>query len=194
MKMKGFVGPLGDDIPSIFPIIAGILLFMATFFYAFQAIDAKNKFLEQRKATLGLAYIITEKGFVSEDEFGKKCENLLKPYAETHGTKFAVTVKKFCSQINLNANIFNEKTTLSEDPQTCDSGSKCSEAVGMICMNADQEISEVKNVDAIYSPDEYAQKAPKNMVVLNYPVAVQDPCETGSMLKGLGLISVIAWR
>ncbi len=93
MARRGFIGPIGDDIPSIFPIIAGIVLFIATLIYANNEFSSKNDAINLRKAGLDLSYIVVEKGYVNQYGFGNTCNDLLKPSATKNGVYFAVMLR-----------------------------------------------------------------------------------------------------
>ncbi len=97
---RGFVGPLGDDIPSIFPIVAGIMLFLGTIAYASDLVNEKSSYLEIRKAAMGLSYIVTEKGLTNAALFDQKCDSM-QSYASANSVKFLVTLKRFCNAVNL---------------------------------------------------------------------------------------------
>lgn len=97
--MKGFIGPIGDDIPSIFPIIAGVMLFIATVFYANNEAAQRDSGLNLRKAALELSYVATEKGYV-DASFAGLCESSLKPTAAKSGVYFAVMLND-CTKIGL---------------------------------------------------------------------------------------------
>lgn len=93
MSRRGFIGPIGDDIPSIFPIMAGIVLFIATLIYANNEFNEKNAGINLRKAGLDMAYIVVEKGYVNQGGFDETCEDLLKPSAKKNNVFFAVMLR-----------------------------------------------------------------------------------------------------
>ena len=66
---KGFVGPIGDDIPSIFPIVIGVVLFISTIGFVNSQFDARNEQLSLKKAGLGISYAILRSGYLSDNEF-----------------------------------------------------------------------------------------------------------------------------
>ncbi len=99
MWLRGFIGPVGDDIPSIFPIVAGIVLFLGTLVYANNALDSRNAELDLRKAALDLSYAVLEKGFVSVDDLNAVCSSSLIPTAGRHRALFLVVLKD-CGQRN----------------------------------------------------------------------------------------------
>ncbi len=104
--VRGFIGPIGDDIPSIFPIVAGVLLFLGTMAYANNALQLRNQELNLRKAALDLSYVVLEKGFLSAGELnpnvaGSLCSTSLRPTGDRGNAKFVVVLKD-CAQRNSN--------------------------------------------------------------------------------------------
>ncbi|MFH1257842.1 MAG: hypothetical protein V1658_02805, partial [Candidatus Micrarchaeota archaeon] len=99
MRMKGFIGPLGDDIPSIFPIVAGVLMFIATLGYVYTQQEIRNDYLQVRSGTLEMSYIITEKGFMTDGQFDSKCNDDITPAASRRAIEFAVILKKYCGPV-----------------------------------------------------------------------------------------------
>ena len=176
MRKRAFIGPLGDDIPSIFPIVLGIVVFMGTIAYANGAYNARNADLHLRKTALSLSYMATEKGTISAQEFTELCEKSFKPYATHAGTNFAVVLKRHCSKIDL----FNKNPFYS------------GYAGAGLCTNA--RLAPGLNTTRDLTPGVSAGLSEiKDAVVLNYPVAVNCPDENSATL-GLGVINVIVWN
>ena len=181
-RKRAFIGPLGDDIPSIFPIVAGMLLFISTILYANAQVDSRNIELRQRQATQELAYLATQKAAFQPGEFKRICDNSIRPFAENNGLKFAVVVKRFCGSIDLeNSNHYNELPPLQE----ATAGEPRSENV---CTNSNEQ---VKNDYLTARIDR--SSAPTNAIVLIYPFTVPCP-EPTSPINGLGTLNVIVWR
>lgn len=169
-KTRGFVGPLGDDFPSIFPIVAGVLLFLGTMAYAASLVDEKNNYLEIRKAALGLSYIVTQEGSFNAMSFKQQCGTELTRFAEAHSVKFFVAVEAACKGV-----------TFAEDPEEVFRGGEEAPERRGVCSS--ERIEEI-------SAQEIQERNP---VLLTYPTAVSCP-EEGSFTKGLGVITVLAWR
>jgi len=189
--LRGFIGPLGDDIPSIFPIVAGMLLFIGTILYANAQIDTRNVELRQREGTQQLAYLATQKGTFQPGEFKSICDNSLRPFAENNALKFAVVVKRFCEKgcpscgtgIDLqNSNLFHENENPASGPPSAEPNEN------YVCTNTKQEYR-----DTYIASRLDATSAPKNVVALIYPFTVPCPDET-SPNNGLATVNVIVWR
>ena len=95
--MKGFIGPIGDDIPSIFPIIAGITLFIGTIFYANAEAANRAAQLNLRKSALELSYVSLESGYIDAMSFAGDCNALARPVAQKDGVQFALVLKNCTS-------------------------------------------------------------------------------------------------
>jgi hypothetical protein len=165
-EKRGLIGPLGDDIPSIFPITVGVLLFLTTIVYAGIQFDEKEKLLSLRKAGLGLSYLATAQGFTDTVAFTRNCNSTWTPYASAQSVDFAVTVKEFCGgPIDL-----SNYEPLSIDP---DKG----------------ELS-CSSRPVIKTQGRPSPESPTNAFILNYPIATRCP---GSAF-GPGLINILVWR
>lgn len=188
MKKRGFIGPLGDDIPSIFPIVAGMLLFISTILYVNAQVDTRNLDLRQKEATQKLAYLATQKASFQIGEFESLCKNALQPFAENNGLKFAIVIKRFCNQgcltctkgIDLqNSNAFNEDEMITNSNDF---------NKNYVCTNEKPEVAQ-----------EYAAAraskaaAPKNTITLIYPFTVPCP-DYDSSNNGLATLNVLVWK
>lgn len=45
---KGFIGPIGDDLPSLIPIVTGLVIFFSIFVLTLNTYNEKNVFLEKQ--------------------------------------------------------------------------------------------------------------------------------------------------
>ncbi|MFH1246753.1 MAG: hypothetical protein V1644_00070 [Candidatus Micrarchaeota archaeon] len=146
--------------------------------YANSQVDNRNLDLKQREATEKLAYLATQKGFYDVGEFQRICETSLRPYAENSGLKFAVVAKRYCNGIDLNANVYNEDDLITRDEPNPD----------YVCTNEKESVKQ----DYLTARLDSTQ-APKNAVILIYPLAVPCP-DYSSATNGLGTLNVIVWR
>lgn len=210
LKKRGFIGPLGDDIPSIFPIVAGVMLFITTLLFLNQQVSLTAQDFQKRQTTQELAYLATKRGYYTVEEFQSLCKGSLAPFATNNNLKFAVVIKRFCNQgcatckkgIDLfNSNPFNADETNfpgNENPPNSDLVNNWKDA--MSCTNPQQEptpgrlsaFEEFKQAQNAKLPDE-ANKLPKDVISLNYPIAVPCP-DTTSPYNGLGVINVLVWK
>lgn len=194
---RGFIGPLGDDIPSIFPIVAGMLLFIGTILYANAQVDARNSELRLRQATQELGYLATQKASFQPGEFQRVCATSLRPFAENNALKFAVVVKRFCdrgcptcgSGIDLeNSNVYSENERAGPlEPESIFSPD--SPDTNNVCYSDRDEGVRAQYINGRLDKSQ----APKNAIVLNYPFTVPCP-DPGSPVNGLATINIIVWK
>ncbi len=45
---KGFIGPIGDDLPSLIPIVTGLVIFFSVFVLTLNTYNEKNDYLEKQ--------------------------------------------------------------------------------------------------------------------------------------------------
>lgn len=202
---KGFIGPLGDDIPSIFPIVFAILLFAGTVLYANDIIAQKARALEIREGALALSYLVTEKGYTSDTEFSKACSDKIQQRAGSLSVKFLVTLKRFCNGI---PSTFDYETVNNVRPPRdhtdlnpyypdvaktsqfyipSGSGSSAVGSTWAYCTN-DPAVK-----DYASSHPDTIMPQPKDVVLLSYPIAVPCP-DVDSFTRGLGVINVMTWK
>ncbi len=181
--MRGFLGPIGDDLPSIFPIVFGILIFMGTMMYAFNELSARDNYLEIRKATLSLSQVVMQRGYLSDAGFTNACESEYKTLARRQSVRVLITVKKFCptsppihgrGAVDLTQDVFS--VTRDSAPYA----------------QRDLQCSS-ENKDPNYYADRGKPDFPKDFVILTYPVAVDCMQEPGAV-KGIGMVNIIGWR
>jgi hypothetical protein len=180
--MRGYLGPIGDDLPSIFPIVFGVVLFIGTMMYAINDLNARNDYLDVRKATLSLSNVVMARGYLPDAYFKGACENDYTVFASREGIKALVTVKKFCPKavsgagpLDLGSDIFN--VGAASDPYA---------QQGLWCSSE----GKLRNY---YSATPKPTGYPTDFVVLNFPVAV-DCVQSVGNVKGVGMVNVIGWR
>lgn len=195
---RGFVGPLGDDLPSIFPIITAVLLFVGTLAYANGLVAAKNRTLETRQSALGLSYIVTERGLIdNQSEFEKTtCEDHLKKYAVSNHIQFVITVKRYCLEPPGSHGIrfyypkenpgLEEKRLSPTYLEKTDTDSNNPSVVYGHTWTYCTNVPNARNNDLL--------NVPADAVAFTYPVAVPCPLTSQLPTNGLGIINVIAWK
>ncbi len=107
-KLKGgFVGPLGDDIPSIFPLVTGIIILISSIAFLSNEISTKNNFIELRKSVLSISDLMLQSGYISNLKFDDLCWQV-KNYSTDRGYDIYVSLQKGCKTgIDKNRN-YNE--------------------------------------------------------------------------------------
>jgi hypothetical protein len=179
-RFRGFVGPLGDDIPSIFPIVAGIMLFFGTIAFAGNLAAQKNSYLEVRKAAVSLSYVMTEKGFIDSASWTPKCD-ALKKAADANNVFVLATLKRFCGQVDF--------PDPGDPPQL--SPYYAADADGGQLGHTWRECTndeKIAPMPTLFNPSRKAYA-----VIFNFPVAVPCPNE-GDPTFGPGILNIIVWR
>lgn len=163
------IGPIGDDIPSIFPIVLGVVLFIGVVGYANSQVDAKNSYLEIRKSVLSLSYVIVSSGALTDADFAARCPQF-SDYATRQNVKAFFSLKKHCKNVDLSKDILADT-----DP------SPASDT--LFCPSIRPKVG---------TADISATNLPKDFQILSFPVAVD--CDATGKVKGLGMFNIIAWR
>lgn len=166
----GFIGPLGDDIPSIFPVVAGILLFFFSISTATQRLDERNSYLSLKRAGMDIAYTAMIKGKLSPADFKDMCDSSLKEVAKRNAVYFAVTIQDCCPDISASKKYlpsFLFKTR--KDFQLCTNENAISRGV-----------------------------TPKNFINFVHPIAIPSADSPegpyGPIYYRPGIVNVIIWR
>ncbi len=74
---KGFIGPIGDDLPSLVPIVVSLLLFFTTFTLALNTYNTKNAFINQQTEMTSVARELKGDSLIlGVDWFENKCKQL----------------------------------------------------------------------------------------------------------------------
>ncbi len=74
---KGFVGPIGDDLPSLVPLIFSLIIFFASFSSAFDVFIGAKEDFESAILISDLAASVAGDHFItSAEEFYKNCERV----------------------------------------------------------------------------------------------------------------------
>jgi hypothetical protein len=185
-RTRGFLGPIGDDIPSIFPIVFGVLLFAGAMVYSLNQLNQRDSYLDVRKATLDLSYTVMESGYISDAAFNSACTSSYIVTANREGIRALVTVKKYCP-VSVNGVGPLDLSAANPDNSIFNVGTPASfyASRGLYCSSENAP----KNAVNYY----VSNPQPKDYVVLNYPVAVDCSSQPGALV-GVGMVNVIGWQ
>ena len=76
-NIKGFLGPIGDDLPSLIPLLFGLAIFFSSFTFAYQAFDAENANFKYAIKSMDLAKTVKSDSFISGyADFRTSCNNI----------------------------------------------------------------------------------------------------------------------
>ncbi|MBI4044394.1 MAG: hypothetical protein HY392_01675 [Candidatus Diapherotrites archaeon] len=65
MLNKGFLGPIGDDLPSLIPLLFALLIFFATFSFSYSTFSQKNTGFQRDLDVLNIARVLKGTNYVS---------------------------------------------------------------------------------------------------------------------------------
>lgn len=75
LKQKGFIGPIGDDLPSLIPLLFGLLMFFSVFGFAFSVLDSRKSFFQDDLDALRIAEQLKGNSYVVDaKQFTEQCE------------------------------------------------------------------------------------------------------------------------
>lgn len=74
-KNKGFIGAIGDDLPSLIPIFLGLVVFFAVFLGVFNDYNAKNKVFDLNQEAIEISMQLkSDPVITSYSHFQEKCK------------------------------------------------------------------------------------------------------------------------
>lgn len=74
---KGFLGPIGDDLPSLIPIVFGLLIFFSIFNLGFQTFTRKSAAFDDSLLVLTVSDVLKGESIISGyDDFQAKCSEV----------------------------------------------------------------------------------------------------------------------
>ena len=83
-KQKGYIGAIGDDLPSLIPLFLGIVLFFAVFINTYNVYKANTDLYSAQNEGLRIALILKEEPLIiNHDFFMKICNKVETQYKWT---------------------------------------------------------------------------------------------------------------
>ncbi len=77
MLAKGFIGPIGDDLPSLIPLLVGLVIFFSTFSVTFNAFDARNAEFDHDIALMRISRVLQSNSYIfSYQNFAALCSQV----------------------------------------------------------------------------------------------------------------------
>ncbi len=109
-KGKGFIGSIGDDLPSLIPLFFALMIFFASLAFAFTTINERNVLINTYIDSLTIAKTALSDGsFASLDEFRATQNNIVTMSNYIYGLIYlptdAASQKNFNFEENLKGNI-----------------------------------------------------------------------------------------
>ncbi len=80
MNQKGFIGSIGDDLPSLIPIFLGLVVFFSVFLGVFNDYNAKNRVYTLNQEAVEISMQLkSDPVIVDYDHFIEKCNEINTP-------------------------------------------------------------------------------------------------------------------
>lgn len=188
-SQRGFIGPIGDDLPSLIPLTIALMIFFAAFGFAFNEYEQRQSTFDQRLLLLAVGK--TLKGDALIDTFDKwraACNSL-----EVNRYKFRAVVFEISTEKD--AAFFAYE--FFADQQTHDGGSFSDTSDERIFVMSPTErlVCDNFNETDVFNPanplDEIDSSAALRQQTLriNFPVAIQK-----DHVNYPGILSVMVWR
>ncbi len=155
---KGFLGPIGDDLPSLIPLVFALIIFFGAFGVTFSTFNQRGRDFDLQIEALRISTGLKGNSyFANYEQFREICDGI-----NARGIKFRgglvefEKLKKNCSEDPANCfDIFNK------DPQFYGSVGKSGEANVFMCENTVEELSRQRI-------------AQQNPITRDFPVALND--------------------
>ncbi len=72
---KGFLGPIGDDLPSLIPLVFALTIFFSVFTFTWNIFDSRNTGFDDNIAVLRVASILKSNSYIANHSvFEGRCE------------------------------------------------------------------------------------------------------------------------
>ena len=136
---KGFLGPIGDDLPSLIPLVFALIVFFYSFTYAWNVFDQRTGIFNGSLAILELGSIMRGNSYIeSHEKFLDNCAN-----AGSIKTKFKAGLVSLSSNplaeagvhFNSGGKAFSDETLFFEE-----------NSERFLCGNTSEEIPKYYNV------------------------------------------------
>jgi len=74
---KGFLGPIGDDLPSLIPLVFSLVLFFTTFTFAFNSFESRNSYFDDSVNILTISSSLKQGSYIlNHAKFLESCKGL----------------------------------------------------------------------------------------------------------------------
>lgn len=75
LKEKGFLGPIGDDLPSLIPIVFALIIFFTVFTQTFNTFDSRNILFKDSLTVIKLSDVFLGSSYIRGiEDFQRRCE------------------------------------------------------------------------------------------------------------------------
>ncbi len=174
-KIRGFIGPIGDDLPSLIPLVFALVIFFSTLNYALTQFSLTNYELNNRLELLRITKILRSDGLISGfEDWNKICNSVPRT-----ALKFRAGIVYFPEQENGG---FLDTTKLETFFE--------SDGNSFVC--ASKNFDGKRNIEERFNnaANEYVETA----YSLIYPIALEIKKETGEAVVYPAHLVIVAWK
>ena len=76
-SQKGFLGPIGDDLPSLIPLVFALMIFFAVFYLTFNVFNDRTKDFDNDTSAVQISAALRGAGYIdSVQQFTDLCKNI----------------------------------------------------------------------------------------------------------------------
>ncbi len=170
-NQKGFVGSIGDDLPSLIPLTFALLVFFSALGFAFNEFDAKQTNFDQKLLALKVASILKADSFINDyEQFKLHCMSV-----NVVGYKFRAGLYDLVSPTGV------KSVRIFDDVNPADAASLFSDG--------STPPNEYQCPNSSSEPLFFRKLGSQKPEVVSYPVAVN----VGTQIK-TGMLVVVVWR
>jgi hypothetical protein len=170
MKKSGFIGPIGDDLPSLIPLVFALMMFFYVFTFTWNAFDQKGRIFQDNIDALKVGDSLKGNNYLSGfDSFNANCEEA-QIYKRIKFMAGLVPLSTGPGQTFPGLNLDNIEQDFFES-----NGQK------FMCTNAE--------------PQEKPTNESLNLIIRSFPVALEfQNTQTGLFYVRPMLLVVVTWR
>ncbi|MCD4740330.1 hypothetical protein K8R43_04010 [archaeon] len=126
---KGYIGPIGDDFPAMFPILLGLMLFFGAVTVTYNVYEAKNSRVNAMRANIMISRAIRERKHMDHDYWKDYACPLLKTSRSNYGIHAAMRIDRtnYTTYDTSTPNYVFESKNFSFDPSDATTEAVCYE-------------------------------------------------------------------
>ncbi|HZX20060.1 MAG TPA: hypothetical protein VFF13_03535 [archaeon] len=173
MLARGFIGPIGDDLPSLIPLLVGLVMFFSTFTLTFNAFDHTNREVDNDISVMRISRTLQSNSYIfGYDNFASLCERV--------GTVNIKYVAGLSSQGTLHSDGYENVKSIFDVKFFTDS-----ENDTFVCSNSESHDS----IDLVKNYLSLEESQSNTVVTRIFPIVVEDE----KIVKPMHLF-VVAWK
>jgi hypothetical protein len=175
MNARGYLGPIGDDIPSLIPIVVGMITFFSAFSFTLNEYNQRSASFAADRDTLIIANSLKGDSYLSSFvEFDTACRGL-----RVRGLNYVAAVVES-----------NQWNAILLDAQQDPNSHQLSFVADHVFTIGNTPLSCSRGIDSPFTSVEFGEILKNNQyVVLSLPVALEIPTAVVP-----GTLTVITWR